>query len=165
MSTSIPKILTPRLCLRALNVSDVEDIFDTYSDKNAMKFRGNPPLATWEEAQQMIQKAIADYAYGRSIRWGIELLNQNKLIGTFLWTTQKGQHQIGYSIHKNWWRKGVATEVLTAMSEHLFTERGIDQLTANVHPDNLGSIKLLEKCGFKLGTRTKDLLTFYKLST
>ncbi len=53
---------------------------------------------------------------------------------------------VGYWIGKEHWGKGVATRALAAFL-HLVTER---PLHAHVAKHNVGSIRVLEKCGFSL---------------
>ena len=59
---------------------------------------------------------------------------------------QDGVRLVGYWIGKEHWGKGVATRALAAFL-HLVTER---PLYAHVAKHNVGSIRVLEKCGFAL---------------
>ena len=59
---------------------------------------------------------------------------------------QDGVRLVGYWIGKEHWGKGVATRALAAFLD-LVTER---PLHAHVAKHNLGSIRVLEKCGFRL---------------
>ena len=58
---------------------------------------------------------------------------------------------VGYWIGKEHWGKGVATRALAAFL-HLVTER---PLHAHVAAHNVGSIRVLEKCGFSLEREEK----------
>ena len=58
--------------------------------------------------------------------------------------SQDGVRLIGYWIGKEYWGKGVATNALAAFL-HDVTER---PLYAHVVTHNVGSIRVLEKCGF-----------------
>ncbi|HEX3131172.1 MAG TPA: GNAT family N-acetyltransferase [Thermoanaerobaculia bacterium] len=60
--------------------------------------------------------------------------------------SQDGIRLVGYWIGKEHWGKGVATRALAAFL-HLVTER---PLHAHVAKHNVGSIRVLEKCGFSL---------------
>lgn len=53
---------------------------------------------------------------------------------------------IGYWIDKKYWGKGIATEAVQLFLKIVATR----PLKARVAFDNCGSIKVLEKCGFKL---------------
>jgi len=59
---------------------------------------------------------------------------------------QEGGRLVGYWIGKEYWGKGVATRALAAFL-HLVTDR---PLHAHVVKHNVGSIRVLEKCGFSL---------------
>jgi RimJ/RimL family protein N-acetyltransferase len=59
---------------------------------------------------------------------------------------QEGVRLVGYWIGKEHWGKGVATRALAAFL-HLVTQR---PLHAHVARHNIGSIRVLEKCGFIL---------------
>ena len=58
--------------------------------------------------------------------------------------TQEGSRLVGYWIGKDYWGKGVATRALGAFLL-LVTDR---PLYAHVVKHNVGSIRVLEKCGF-----------------
>ena len=62
---------------------------------------------------------------------------------------QDGVRFVGYWIGKEYWGKGVTTRALTAFL-HLVTER---PLYAHVAKHNVGSIRVLEKCGFASSAR------------
>lgn len=59
---------------------------------------------------------------------------------------QDGARLVGYWLGKEHWGKGVATQALTAFLR-VVTER---PLYAHVAKHNLGSIRVLEKCGFRV---------------
>jgi RimJ/RimL family protein N-acetyltransferase len=61
------------------------------------------------------------------------------------WTSE-GNREIGYWIDRAFWGRGVATEALSAF---LCLEQ-TRPLYAGVAKHNVGSIRVLEKCGFKL---------------
>ena len=64
-------------------------------------------------------------------------------IGSWL---QDGVRLVGYWLGKEYWGKGVATRALTAFL-HVVSER---PLYAHVARHNAGSIRVLEKCGFRV---------------
>jgi RimJ/RimL family protein N-acetyltransferase len=69
---------------------------------------------------------------------------------------QGGLRLVGYWIGKEHWGKGVATRALAAFL-HLVTER---PLHAHVAKHNVGSIRVLEKCGFSLELEESAELVF-----
>ena len=57
--------------------------------------------------------------------------------------------EIGYILHPDSWGRGLATEALTAVIDHVMARRDIDSLTADVDPSNVASIRLLGRLGFE----------------
>jgi RimJ/RimL family protein N-acetyltransferase len=56
-----------------------------------------------------------------------------------------GEHDVGYWIGRQFWAQGIATAALAAFLEELDTR----PLYAHVAAHNVGSIRVLEKCGFE----------------
>lgn len=61
------------------------------------------------------------------------------------WPTDDGVRELGYWVGREFWGRGVATAALRAMLAEV-TERPI---YAHVVKHNVGSQRVLEKCGFK----------------
>ena len=59
---------------------------------------------------------------------------------------QEGARLVGYWIGRDYWGKGVATHALADFL-HVVTDR---PLRAHVAKHNIGSIRVLEKCGFSV---------------
>lgn len=54
-------------------------------------------------------------------------------------------YEFGYVLAHRYWGKGYATEIARGQMDWAFNELGLKQLFALVDPENLGSIKVLEK--------------------
>jgi len=74
------------------------------------------------------------------------ILADGQVAGNIGCWRQDGLRLVGYWIGKDHWGKGVATRALAALL-HRVTER---PLHAHVAEHNVGSIRVLEKCGFRL---------------
>ena len=65
-----------------------------------------------------------------------------------------GEHlytaQIGYWLGEPHWGRGLATKALSALTEEVFSKNGIVRLEALVFGPNKASMRVLEKCGYKL---------------
>jgi ribosomal-protein-alanine N-acetyltransferase len=55
---------------------------------------------------------------------------------------------IGYELARSHWRQGIMKEALGAIIALGFKEMGINRIEAVVMPENIASLKLLEKLGF-----------------
>src|SRR5215204_6067278 len=56
---------------------------------------------------------------------------------------------LGYNIGAPYARKGYMTEGLKLVVRYAFTEMGLHRLEANIQPENIASIALVRKCGFR----------------
>jgi RimJ/RimL family protein N-acetyltransferase len=76
-------------------------------------------------------------------------------LGKIDWIARHGE--IGYMIgDKNVWGKGIATEVVQVILEYGFKRLNLHKIEAGVVDGNIGSIKALEKNGFKEYGRIPD---------
>jgi RimJ/RimL family protein N-acetyltransferase len=67
------------------------------------------------------------------------------------WTTE-GRREVGYWIDRAFWGRGVATEALSAFLRLEQTR----PLYAGVAKHNVASIRVLQKCGFKLSHSVEE---------
>ena len=161
----IPTIELEKVILRQLKPSDRDDIFEAYSDKEAMKFRHNPAPRSMGDAETMISRSLIDARSDKAIRWGIEERASGKIIGTFVWKIENGksESEIGYSLNKGWWNRGPMTTILSAMVSHLLEKEDVSTLIAMTHRLNVASVRLLDKTGFTRSSEDpKGLITFKK---
>ena len=57
--------------------------------------------------------------------------------------------EIGYWLGEEFWGRGIATEVLAAVTEYAFQTLGMARVYAEVFEWNAASMRVLEKCGFE----------------
>jgi len=74
------------------------------------------------------------------------ILFQDQVAGNIVSWGQANEREVGYWLGRNFWGKGIATKALT---EFLIIEK-IRPLVAHVVKHNIGSRRVLEKCGFTL---------------
>ena len=61
---------------------------------------------------------------------------------------------IGYAINEECWGRGYTTEAVQAVLAYGFEQKGLEMVSAYAYPWNIGSRRVLEKCGFQYeGTR------------
>ena len=72
------------------------------------------------------------------------IVDEGRVAGNILCWEQDGKRFVGYWIGKEFWGRGLATRALAELVEEL-TDR---PLHAWVATTNVGSIRVLEKCGF-----------------
>ncbi len=63
---------------------------------------------------------------------------------------------IGYTFAREHWGQGYATEALEGFLDWLLDELDVMRVSATIHPDNLRSAKVLERCGFEFEGRIRN---------
>ena len=58
--------------------------------------------------------------------------------------------EVSYFFHPAQWGRGLATELVRASVQEAFEALALPSLGAFARPDNAASIRVLEKCGFRL---------------
>lgn len=150
-----------KLLIRELIQNDVKVIFELYSDKEAMKFRGSKPFENIDEAEKMLKKVAENIKNGTEYRYGIIEKETNNLIGTYLITPITNiECMVGCSIGKKYWRLGYGIEVMMLMSEYLRNLK-YEKIVGLIKKENIPSIKLVEKMNFVLIEQTEKP-EFYK---
>jgi len=74
------------------------------------------------------------------------ILFAGQVAGNMVSFVQSGEREVGYWLGKEYWGRGIATKALAAFLEHVKTR----PLYAHVAKHNIGSRRVLEKCGFTI---------------
>ncbi len=85
--------------------------------------------------------------------WSHTVILEDMLIGgSKIWRSEDIQAhtaEIGYWLGEDYWGKGLATEIITALVDHITATSDLELLTANCFGWNPASGRVLEKCGFR----------------
>jgi len=65
--------------------------------------------------------------------------------------SEQNEVDVGYRFMKKFWGFGYATEAALACIEYGFARLDLHRIVGRALPANLGSIKVLEKCGMEFG--------------
>lgn len=144
-------LYTERLVLRAPSFLDVNDVFDFCSNPASSKYADWYPHNNKGETREYIAW-LKRKSGEKSHTWVIEHRQDEKVIGTIsiVDTDYSGKiFTVGYTLSKDYWHKGYATEALTELVHYIFRELGAERIQAKVIPENEPSCKLLERVGFK----------------
>ncbi|OEH94172.1 GNAT family N-acetyltransferase [Bacillus solimangrovi] len=147
-----PTLNTKRLLLREIVNDDVQDVYNVFANENVTRFYGQEPLTSLDQAKQFIEFFAQSYNDKRGIRWGIELKEEEKLIGTIGFNALSLKHkraEIGYELHPDYWRRGYATEAASEVMSYGFNKLYLNRIGAIVFLENTTSSNLLTKLGFE----------------
>ena len=142
-----------RLIFRPLIIDDTERLFEIYSDAEAMKYRQVEAHKTIQDTLDMLKRDEEMRNSNKEIRFGIIQKDSNELIGSVMFQPIKQKSIIGYSLAKNAWGNGFATEVVEWLIQHLKLLK-FNTIEAWVMNENIPSSKVLTKNGFRLINQT-----------
>lgn len=159
--------MSEKVKFRALTMTDTIELFEIYSDKEAMKYRGSKPMQTIEDAKKFVNNARVKKTNILTIRKGIELLRTKELIGSIMYRfneNKKNECEIGYSIGRQFWGQGLGKEIVKTMVKAIEEKNEINTIVAWSNKENIASIKILEKLGFKRINQTdyKESYLYHK---
>ncbi|KAA3611046.1 MAG: N-acetyltransferase [Calditrichaeota bacterium] len=149
--TPFPNLNSPRLALRALQISDASQIFLIRSDSSVNKYLDRPAQKSNKEAESFISKINLGVKNNDCVYWAISKKDNPKLIGTIcLWNfaSDKNSAEVGYELLPDFQGQGIMNEALKSVIEFGFNEVGLDFIDAYSHSQNIPSKKLLEKNNF-----------------
>ena len=146
---TVPIINTPRLILRALEDSDAKALHRIYQTEGVLQYFPSsqpPPLERLEQFISHQQEHWKNHAYGN---WAITLSGRTDLIGWagLQYLPETTETEVGYLLDRQFWGRGYATEAAWASLQFGFECFDFDKIVGLVHPDNLASRRVLEKCG------------------
>jgi RimJ/RimL family protein N-acetyltransferase len=125
--------------LRDVEAADVATFFEHQRDPAASEMAAL--FARDEEAfAAHWGRLLADETSKKKV---IEI--DGKIAGQVLSFDSRGEREVGYWLGREYWGKGIATIALSTFLTHETTR----PLIAHVAKHNLGSIRVLEKCGFE----------------
>lgn len=158
-----PVFTTDRLYLRMIQKSDVPALFRIKSDRELTSKYGIDPHTTTEQTATWVGSLLDDYNDQKTLFWCICLKGDDTPVGAFtLWNMQLGSlmAELGYELHRDYWRKGIMFEALSVLVDWAFTGMGLNRIEACPIKENTPSVRLLEKLGFKLEGTLRERIFF-----
>jgi ribosomal-protein-alanine N-acetyltransferase len=160
VSTAFPVYQSDRLLLRQIRQSDRLAIFQGLSHPDVIAYYG-VSYKNEAAAQEQIEWYAQLEREQSGLWWAICLRDEpEKLIGTcgaYEVDEENRNADLGYWLLPQFWGKGLISEALPLVLAHAFTHLQLHRLEAEVEPANSASIKVLEKCGFQLEGRRREV--------
>ncbi|WP_289142562.1 GNAT family N-acetyltransferase [uncultured Brevibacillus sp.] len=147
----------PRVYLRFFRVEDAEALLELMN-RNRKLFEKVVPTRkesfySLEHQQSMIELWMKEREEDKGYSFGIFLNENDELIGEIsLFDVVRGPMLkciLGYCLDEKQNGKGYMTEALHLIMKFAFKEANFHRIEAGVMPHNVGSIRVLEKAGFK----------------
>ncbi len=152
-------IHTERLLIRPFVLSDVEPLYTR---------RNDPEIARWqtwtlpwprERAESVVGEVMAMDGPANDEWWMATIVESasGEVVGdlavNLTWDSRCSE--VGYTLARQHWGKGYATEAVAAIIEYLFEAIGVTRVAGSLHPENPASAMVLERCGLLFEGHTR----------
>jgi len=148
-----------RLRLRWFREDDFDQFLHLCQDPEVMRFLGDGrPMNGMEVWRQMATFMGHWFFRGYGI-WAVEEKATGKVIGRigFIYPFGWPGFELGWTLGRESWGKGYATEGAARALEYAFTEMGRDHVISCIAPENVASVRVAERLGQKVEGSTELL--------
>jgi ribosomal-protein-alanine N-acetyltransferase len=144
------EVETARLRLRMFTLDDLDALSLLFADPEVMQHLGKDCLpVSKDETDLALQSMIRHWQKHGFGRWAVEDKEERRLIGYAGIRSLEGEAELVYLLAKEYWGRGLGTEVARACLKYGFTEKRFDSILALARPLNLRSRKVMENIGMK----------------
>lgn len=159
--SNLPVIRTQRLTLRAVRMSDANDLFEYSSDPQVARHVLWDAHTSIHQTRSYIRFLLRQYRGAQPSTFVIALRSTGKVVGTigFMWIQQENRSaEVGYSLNRAYWNQGIMTEALRALLDFGFTKLNLNRIEAQYESDNPASGRVMAKAGMLREGRLRQRL-------
>ena len=144
-------IETERLKFRRLTFDDLPLLIEQRSDPEVNKYLGGTRLQNPEAIEKRLKFYISCYekfGFGNCVMIWKE---DGRVIGTagLQPLEDSGEIEVGYSMIKEFWGRGIGTEAARGWLEYGFNVAGLERIVAVAMVGNAASRRIMEKLGMR----------------
>ena len=142
---------TERLLVRRFTPDDLDKLIETRSDPEVSKYLGGQKFqnpASLKKRLNFYLDCYEKFGFGMgAMIWK----STGEMIGSsgIQPLEDTDEIEVGYSIVKQFWRQGIGFECANAWLRYGFENARLDRIVAVTYPENVGSWRIMEKCGMK----------------
>jgi RimJ/RimL family protein N-acetyltransferase len=161
------RLETERLVLRKPEPGDLDGYAELWSDPEVVRYLSGTTLPR-DEVPGAIERMLGQWERHGVGLFSVVRKEDERLVGRvgyLLWDTERwvnAMHEqldgeleleIGWTIVRELWGQGYATEAALACRDHALGELGRDRVISLIAPENAASIRVAEKIGETLERR------------
>ena len=160
MIKAIDALETERLVLRGIEETDTDSIVEWRSNPQVYcYFRSPHKITDREHLEWYYHNYLED---DNKFNWVCIEKKTNKKVGLFALKKSGKKTEISYLLAPDAQHKGFATEVLQKLIDYAYEKLQSEYVYAEIHKDNLSSVNLVERLGFKLISEENNFQTYSK---
>ncbi|ATB31986.1 GNAT family N-acetyltransferase [Melittangium boletus] len=154
-----PVLHTPRLILRRPCDADAAALLPMRSDPEVMRYIPRPIAKSEDDVRALLHMMGEALQKGERINWAMEWRESGEAIGLIGYVDILPEHrraEVGYSLRRDYHRRGIMREALAAVVDYGFERMHLHTILAITDADNNASGKLLESAGFREEGRFRE---------
>lgn len=153
----LQKLETLRLSMEPFTSGDAAAALSWFGDPEVMQFIPTGPDRSLEATKERLARYIEHQARHGFSKWIIRERASGTPIGDcgLIVLEDLGKIDLGFRFARPYWGRGLATEAGAAWVRAAFHDFELDRLTAFAHPDNLASLRVLQKLHFRSTARDR----------
>lgn len=146
------ELATQRLILRPLRLDDWPALHRMTSDAEVQRYISGAPLTETQtrELSRMLTGWQAEHP-PRARVFTFGRVSDGAVIGFggLYWGRERWQAEVGYTLRRDAWGQGYASEAARALVRYGFEQLGLHRIFAECHPDNKGSERVMRRLGMR----------------
>lgn len=138
--------------LRALESSDVGELYEIFGDPEVARFWTRSPFDSIQVAADFLAEIHDGFARRQLFQWGIADARSEKVLGTctlFHFDHDLWRCEVGFAVGRRWWGQGIGSRAVATVLRFAFDVLGVHRVEADADPRNERSLRLLERLGFE----------------
>jgi ribosomal-protein-alanine N-acetyltransferase len=146
----LPDLETDRLVLRRMTLNDAEAVFAYASDPEVTRYVLWDTHRSIQDSRAFLELAISKYDGGGEPDWGIVYKGDHRFVGTcgiVSWEPDHARAEIGYTLSRDYWGRGLAPEAVRAMIYFGFGRMDLNRIEARCIAENTASARVMQKAG------------------
>lgn len=159
--STMPRLHTDRLLLRAMKVGDWQDMYSYASLEQTTRYLLWDPHTSPQYTRGYLTQVQQWYRDKRFFDWALVLRTSHRMIGTcgFVRFDEENESaEVGYVLHPDYWGRGLAAEALQEVLSFGFDRLELHRIWARYMQGNTQSARVMEKCGMRYeGTFPKSM--------
>jgi [ribosomal protein S5]-alanine N-acetyltransferase len=132
---------TPRLLVREFELADAVALQRICGDRRTMRYVGDGSTLGLARCEEWIRVSLRDYAGKGHGAWAVFVQGEAEM------AARRADPELIYAFRPQYWRQGLAGELIPALLDHGFTTCRLPRLVAVVAPANIASCRAVERAG------------------
>ena len=143
---------TERLVLRMFREEDLEEYAAMAADPEVVRHLGDGRPLSRADAWRQMAMIVGHWQLRGYGMWAVEESGTGRLAGRIGFFNPEGWpgFELGWTLRREFWGRGYATEGARRALEYGFTELGRDHVISLIRPANLASVRVAERLGERL---------------